>query len=72
MRTHVELNDDVLEQVMQLGQYPSKKVALNTALQELAKLLKRRQLLDLQGAITWSDDLNALRQTRQTLDVQAT
>jgi Arc/MetJ family transcription regulator len=64
MRTHVELDDEVLDQVMDLGQYPSKKMALNTALVELAKLLKRRQLLELQGAIAWTGDLNALRQSR--------
>jgi Arc/MetJ family transcription regulator len=64
MRTHVELDDEVLDQVMDLGQYPSKKMALNIALLELAKLLKRRQLLDLQGAIAWTGDLNALRESR--------
>jgi Arc/MetJ family transcription regulator len=64
MRTHVELDDEVLDQVMDLGQYTSKKMALNIALLELAKLLKRRQLLDLQGAIAWTGDLNALRQSR--------
>lgn len=61
MRTHVELDEAVMEQVMDLGHFSSKKAAINTALAELASALKRRQLLDLRGKVVWQGDLEALR-----------
>ena len=64
MRTHIELDGDVIDQVMHLGQFPSKKAAVNTALAELAQSLKRKQLLALSGKVTWQGNLDALRSPR--------
>jgi Arc/MetJ family transcription regulator len=64
MRTHIELDADVIDQVMSLGQFSSKKAAVNTALAELAQSLKRRQLLALRGKVAWQGNLDALRGTR--------
>lgn len=65
MRTHIELNNDLLAQVCRLGQFTTKKAAVNAALQEYAKLLKRQQLLALRGKVTWQGDLEQLRTNRQ-------
>lgn len=64
MRTHIELDADLLAQVQQLGRFPTKKAAVNTALAEYAKLLKRRQLLALEGQVRWKGDLDRLRADR--------
>jgi Arc/MetJ family transcription regulator len=64
MRTHVELDGDVLDQVMSLGNFASKKAAVNAALAELSRALMRRQLLGLRGKVAWQGDLDALRTTR--------
>lgn len=64
MRTHVELDGDVLDQVMSLGHFASKKAAVNAALAELSRALMRRQLLSLRGKVAWQGDLDALRTTR--------
>ena len=64
MRTHVEVDGEVLQQVMNLGGFSSKKTAINTALLEFSRALKRRQLLALQGKVKWRGDLEALRQGR--------
>ena len=64
MRTHIELDDTALNQVLSLGRFPSKKAAVNAALTEYAKLLKRRQLLKLRGQVRWDADLEQLRATR--------
>lgn len=64
MRTHIELDEEILEQVMSLGHFPSKKAAVHTALSELARTLKRRQLLALRGQVEWQGDLVALRAPR--------
>ncbi len=64
MRTHIELDDRLLTQVQHLGQFATKKAAVNTALAEYVKLLKRRQLLELRGKIPWEGDLDRLRASR--------
>lgn len=64
MRTHIELDDGTLEQVLRLGGFPSKKAAVNKALAEYAKMLKRKQLAELRGQVPWEGDLEQLRAVR--------
>ncbi len=64
MRTHIELQDDLLDQVLTLGHFRTKKDAVNSALYEYAALLKRRELLGMRGNISWDANLDQLRQTR--------
>jgi Arc/MetJ family transcription regulator len=68
MRTHVELDDDVLDQVMSLGNFASKKAAVNAALAELSRALMRRQLLNLRGKVAWQGDLDAMRTSRSAAE----
>lgn len=68
MRTHIELDDAALDQVLRLGRFPSKKAAVNAALTEYAKLLKRRQLAQLRGQVQWDADLDQLRAMRSSAD----
>lgn len=63
MRTHVDLDEQLLGQVVQLGAFPSKKAAIQAALTEFITTLKRRQLLELRGQIQWQGDLDQLRAT---------
>lgn len=65
VKTHIELDDDLLEQVFELGGFATKKAAVNTALAEYAKLLKRRELLAMRGEVRWEGDLAALRADRR-------
>ena len=64
MRTHIELDDQLLAQVQNLGRFATKKAAVNTALAEYAKLLKRRQLLELRGQVHWEGNFDQLRASR--------
>ena len=64
MHTHVEVDESTLTQVMALGAFASKKAAINSALAEMAKMLKRRELLAQRGKLAWTGDLNALRTER--------
>ncbi len=66
MRTHVDLDEALLDQVVQLGQFPTKKAAIQAALADFVKTLKRRQLLALRGRVPWQSDLDQLRSTRTT------
>ena len=64
MRTHIELDDHLLSQVIHLGNFSTKKAAIHAALTEFAKLLKRRRLLELRGRVRWEGDLDKLRSRR--------
>jgi Arc/MetJ family transcription regulator len=64
MKTHIEVDDELLEEVIRLGAFGTKKAAINAALVELAKALKRRQLLALRGKVRWQGDLEQLRAAR--------
>ncbi len=64
MKTHIELDDTLLEEVFRMGRFSTKKAAVNAALAEYAKLLKRRELLAMQGTVSWVGDLDALRADR--------
>ena len=64
MKTHIEIDDSILEQICQLGSFATKKAAVNTALAEYLKLLKRQQLLALRGKVEWQGDLDRLRRHR--------
>jgi Arc/MetJ family transcription regulator len=64
MKTHIELDDALLEEVFRMGGFDTKKAAVNAALAEYAKLLKRRELLKLPGKVKWVGDLDALRADR--------
>jgi Arc/MetJ family transcription regulator len=66
MRTHIDLDENLVAQVVAMGHFPTKKAAIHAALTELAKTLKRRQLLALRGNISWEGDLNQLRGTRNS------
>jgi Arc/MetJ family transcription regulator len=66
MKTHIELDDELLEQVFRLGGFATKKAAVNTALAEYVKLLKRRELLEMRGKIPWEGDLNEMRADRRS------
>ncbi|MCO5101249.1 MAG: type II toxin-antitoxin system VapB family antitoxin [Burkholderiaceae bacterium] len=64
MKTHVEVDDDLLQEVLRLGAFETKKAAINAALVELSKSLKRRELLALRGKVRWHGDLDLLRAVR--------
>jgi Arc/MetJ family transcription regulator len=66
MRTHIDLDENLIAQVVAMGHFPTKKAAIHAALIEFAKTLKRKQLLALRGKIAWEGDLNQLRATRNT------
>jgi len=66
MRTHIDLDENLIAQVVAMGHFRTKKAAIHAALIEFAKTLKRQQLLALRGKIAWEGDLNQLRATRNT------
>ena len=64
MLTHIDIDDQTLTQVMRLGNFASKKLAINTALAEYERMLARKSILALRGKVHWEGDLRALRGPR--------
>jgi Arc/MetJ family transcription regulator len=64
MRTHIELDEQLITQALQLGAFPTKKAAIHAALVELVNMLKRQQLLAIRGKVNWQGDLDQLRNNR--------
>ncbi len=64
MRTNVEVDIDVLQQVQTLGNFGTKKAAIQAALIDYLNVLKRQQLLALRGKVAWQGDLDSLRRDR--------
>jgi Arc/MetJ family transcription regulator len=68
MRTNVEVDVNVLQQVQTLGNFGTKKAAIQAALIDYLNVLKRQQLLALRGKVAWQGDLDSLRHDRVNLD----
>ena len=64
MRTNVEVDVNVLQQVQTLGNFGTKKAAIQAALIDYLNVLKRQQLLALRGKVAWQGDLETLRRDR--------
>lgn len=64
MKTHLDLDDALLEEVIALGAFPTKRAAVMAALEELAKRFKRRELVAMRGKVAWEGDLEQWRSSR--------
>jgi Arc/MetJ family transcription regulator len=61
MPSHIDLDEALVREVIRLGHFTTKKAAVNAALAEYARLLQRRQLLELRGKIRWEGDISEMR-----------
>lgn len=64
MKTHIDIDDDVLASVQELGGFATKREAVNAALAELARKLAARKLLDMRGTMPWDGNLDKQRRSR--------
>jgi len=61
MRTTLNIDDDALQAAMKFAQGRTKTEVINEALRRFVRAKRRRQLLQLQGKIEWTGDIDALR-----------
>ena len=64
LRTNIELDDKLVEEAMKLTHKKTKKEVVNYALDELVKKLKRKKLLELEGQVEWTRNLDEMRKGR--------
>jgi Arc/MetJ family transcription regulator len=61
MRTTLNIDDDALQAAMKFAQGRTKTEVINEALRRFVRAKRRRQLLQLQGKMEWTGDIDALR-----------
>lgn len=64
MKTHIDIDGEVLASVQELGGFATKREAVNAALAELARKLAARKLLDMRGTVKWEGNLDQQRRPR--------
>ena len=64
MKTHIEIDDEVLASVQELGGFATKREAVHAALAELARKLAARKLLDMRGTLKRDANLDKQRRSR--------
>ena len=70
MRTNIDIDDALIDEVMKVANVKTKKEAVHLALQEFLKAKKKKDLFDLAGKIAFEDsyDHKTLRHTRYDAD----
>jgi Arc/MetJ family transcription regulator len=63
-RTNIELDDRLVAEAMKLTKKKTKKDVVNYAVEELVRSLKRKKMLELEGKVDWTGDLDEIRKNR--------
>jgi Arc/MetJ family transcription regulator len=64
MRTNINIDDALMNEVMERTGLPTKKAAVEEGLRLLIRRANYQAILDLRGKIDWAGDLDALRENR--------
>jgi Arc/MetJ family transcription regulator len=64
LRTNIELDENLVNEAMKLTNKKTKKELVNYALEELVMRFKRKKILELEGRVEWSGDLDETRRSR--------
>ena len=63
-RTNINLDEKLVNEAMQLTHKKTKKDVVNYAVEELVRKLKRKNILELEGKVDWTANLDQTRQSR--------
>jgi Arc/MetJ family transcription regulator len=61
MRTNIELDDALVNQAKKLSKLKTKREVVQEALKNYIAFMKKRELLDLKGRVTWEGNLREMR-----------
>ena len=64
LRTNIELDEKLVKEAMKFTHKKTKKEIVNYALEELVKRFKRKKLLELEGKVQWTGNLDGMRKSR--------
>jgi Arc/MetJ family transcription regulator len=63
-RTNIELNEEMVREAMKLTNKKTKKDLVNFAVEELVRKLKRKKILEIEGKVEWTGQLEETRKIR--------
>ena len=61
MRTNIEIDDKLMNEVLKITGLRTKKQAVQLGLETLIKLKKQAEIKRFRGKLSWSGDLNEMR-----------
>jgi Arc/MetJ family transcription regulator len=61
MRTNIELDDVLVKQAIKLSKLKTKREVVQEALKSYVASMKRRELLNLKGRVSWEGNLKEMR-----------
>ncbi len=61
MRTYIEIEDELMERILQTGEFKTKKEAVNEGLKLLLDRITQQKIRDYRGKLTWFGDLDAMQ-----------
>ncbi|MDP4149659.1 MAG: type II toxin-antitoxin system VapB family antitoxin [Bacteroidota bacterium] len=61
MRTNIELDNALVGQAIKLSKLKTKKEVVHEALKNYVSSMKRKELLNLKGKVTWEGNLKDMR-----------
>lgn len=64
LRTNIELDEKMVNDALRLTHIKTKKELVDYALRELIRKLKRKKILELEGKVEWTGNLNEMRRRR--------
>ncbi len=61
MRTNIDIDDALMDQVLKEGSFKTKKEAVSEGLKLLLKRINQNKIRSFRGKLNWSGDLETLR-----------
>jgi Arc/MetJ family transcription regulator len=61
MRTNIELDDTLVKQALKLSKFKTKREVVQEALKNYVSSMKKKELLQLKGRVTWEGSLKETR-----------
>jgi Arc/MetJ family transcription regulator len=61
MRTNIELDDTLVNQAIKLSKLKTKREVVQEALKHYVAFMKKKELLNLKGRVTWEGNLKQMR-----------
>ena len=61
MRTNIEIDDQLMQDVLRLSGIKTKREAVELGLRQLLRLRQQEEIRRFRGKLAWEGDLNAMR-----------
>ena len=62
METQIKIDNNLISEAMEMGDFRSKKALVESALKDFIKKHQRKQMLEFAGKNIWTGNLNEMRE----------